>query len=721
MKTLYLSATAITSAVFAISTASAQDEDNSGGFTQDVIIVTATKKSQNIQDVPIAVTALTGEALEIRDITDLTGVTRFAPNVKFGISGTSSGSGSAAVAFIRGVGQLDFTLVTDPGVGIYVDDVYLSRTIGSVLDLVNLDRIEVLRGPQGTLFGRNSTGGAISLYTKAPGNEFGGTGRFIIGDDNRYEVSGLINVPLGENIRTSLGGYYKHRDGTAFDASDRELGDDNVYSLRFKSVWDASEVLSFAFSADYTEENEGSSAEVPLVRAADGSVDEEATVIDFTGATAAQGDSGTELETYGLSLVGNLELSETLSVKSITAYRELDALFNRTPFPSPLFSTSDPYEHTQFSQEVQLNGSFGAVDLVTGFFYLKETGENREIVDVGVSPSFPRVIGPSDLENRNWALYGEATINLTSAFRVIGGVRYTDESKEVSLISETIPGVTRNGASITSIGFSNPQELSFDQTTYRGIAQYDLADTAQVYASYSTGFKSGGFNQRLFAGPVVFDEPDVFGPEEVDSIELGLKFQNDVLRANIALFRSDYTEIQISGAPPGAIATETFNGGEARIQGVELEVNWTPIPSLLFDFSTGYQDAKYTDIAAASGLDISLDDELVYTPEWTAAFGASYLHNLGKHGDLRARMDVFTTTDLHYEPDNSIASFEDGYTTLDLSLSYLNRSNLILTAGLNNVTDARYIISGDANAGLGYDLGIFARPRNFYFSISKDF
>ena len=705
--------------LLAASTASAQTE-NDNGFRQDEIIVTATKSSQNVQDVPIAITAVTGDALELRDITDLKGVTNLAPNVKFGISGTSSGSGSGAVAFIRGVGQIDFTLVTDPGVGIYIDDVYLARTIGSVLDLVNIDRVEVLRGPQGTLFGRNSTGGAIQVFTKDPSGEFGGSVRALVGEDNRYELSGFVDIPTSDTFSTTLGGFYKHREGTVTDASDRELGDDNVFGFRVKSVWDASDDLSFTFNADVVSEDEGSSAEVPLIRDEDGSVSSD-TVTDFTPVEASQGANGTELTSWGVSLTGKYNVTDNLSLKSVTAYRELDAEFNRNPASPTLFHTTDPYTQNQFSQEFQLNTSFGNADFVTGLFYLIENGDNPAFVDVGVSPAFPRIIGATDVENESIAAFGEVTYNFSDRLRAIGGLRYTDEEKSASFISETPLGGARNGAVIDVINFDGSQSLSFDKFTYRGILQYDVTDDAVVYGSYSTGFKSGGFNQRLLAGATVFDAPDSFDEEEVESFEAGVKFQNDTLRANLAAFHSNYTNIQVSGQPPNSIATETFNGGEAKITGVEFEATWTPNQNFLVDFAAGYQDARYTDLGGTGALSLTEDDNLVYTPEFTASLGLSYLHQMGSNGDLRFRGDIFTSDEIHFEPDNSTASFEDGYTTLGLSATYLSPSDYSLTVGVNNVTDEEFLVSGDANTGLGYDVGIFARERNFYVAVKKDF
>lgn len=701
-------------------------QSSSSGFALEEVVVTARHVEESLQDTPIAVTAVTGEMLQDRGAEQISAVANIAPNVNFSFAGTSSGSDSAAVVYIRGVGQNDFTLVTDPGVGLYVDQVYYSRTIGSVLDLFEVSSVEVLRGPQGTLFGRNSTGGAISLSTVDPGEENTGKVKLLVGDDDRIELSATYDLVFNSAFAAQFSVLNRDRDGTALDASGRELGDDNMTGARIKTVYQPSDSFSLKVSADYVREDEGSAAEVPLIRSSDGSVSSQ-TVIDFTPVDESQGRSVNENEAFGISAVAEIGLGNGLRLTSVTAYRELDALFARAPASATNFSTLDSYEHDQFSQELRLDGSASFLDYVLGVFYLDESGSNTALVDVGVAPSFPRFIDAPDVNNDNVAVFAEGTWNFSDSTRLITGARYTDENKEASFRSESIPGVTRNSVAgdpiIDDIAFSNPQSLSFSETTYRLILQHDFYDSFTGYISNSTGFKSGGFNQRL-VGPLTggaFDDADSFLPETIDSYEIGFKADFDTVRLNLAIFTSDYEDIQISGNPPGEIATETFNGAEASVDGVEVELTWVPSPSWLVDFALGVIDAEYDRFIGDSN-EVSVDDEFIRTPKHSASLGISYSYDLRSGANLKGRIDVTNKGETHFEPDNDVGTFEDGYTVVDLNLAYTTASeDWLFRFGINNIGDEEYLLAADANSALVYDLGVFARPRNFFLSAEAHF
>lgn len=696
-------------------------QNSPSGFELEEIVITARKIEENLQDAPLAVSAMTGESLEERGVEQITAVANIAPNVNFSYGGAVSGSGSAAVMFIRGVGQNDFTLVTDPGVGLYVDGVYYSRTIGSVLDVFDVDRIEVLRGPQGTLFGRNSTGGAINITSRNPDGEFGAKVKATIGDDSRQEMAASVNLPVNENFAVLISSLVRKRDGNVNDASGRELGDDDMYGMRIKGLWTPDPDFSLIVSADYVSENEGSAAEVPLVRNMDGSVSS-STRDNYTPVTVSQGKSVNDTDALGFSVTAEWTLTENATLKSITGYRDLDSTFARAPASASDFSTLDTYEHKQISEEIQLLGTVSNVNYVAGVFYMQEEGSNEDLTNVGVAPSgWPRIIGVEDVDNKNYAVFGEATWNLTDTTRIITGLRYTHEEKEVDQISQSIPGITRGTTAsdpvVNYIGYDGLQPLDYSERTWRLALQQDIHDHLMVYASVSRGFKSGGFEQRVIT-PVT--EPDTFKPEYVRSYEVGLKTDLESVRVNVAAFKADYTDLQISGNPPGSIATETFNGAEATIQGLEIELTWIPAPSFMMDLSIGIMDAEYDDIEGTAN--ITLRDELIRTPEYSVAMGVSYLYDIGTNGSLKFRADLVSKGETHFEPDNDTASYEDGYTALDFNVAYFTaNADWTVRLGVNNATNEKYLIAGDANIPLGYDLGIFARERNVYLSVEKIF
>ncbi len=717
-----LSAALITLAGVSACQSAFSKDDNNAGFQLEEVMIKARRVEESLQDSPVAVTAVTGDMLAEKGIQDIAGVADIAPNVSFGF-GASSGSDSSAIIFIRGVGQIDFTLVTDPGVGLYVDGVYYSRTVASVLDVFDLERVEVLRGPQGTLFGRNSIGGAISLATRNPEEEFGGSLKLTLGDKGRKEVTGRVDIPVSDTFGLTFSGLSRKRDGSVKDASGRDLGDDDMQGARLKGLWDVNDDFSLMFAADYVSENEGSAAEVPLVRKANGAVDVGATDSDFTPVTASQGESVNDQKASGFTLVADYALNDIFSIKSISAYRELDSMFSRSPASATNFSSVDEYTHSQFSEEFQLIGYTEHVDFVAGLFYMEEDGENAAEIDIGVAPTgWPRIIGVNSVENENYAIFAEATWRLTERMRLITGGRYTKEEKMAEFVSETLPGLTRgtlpSDQPMSALGFSGPQLLDFSKTTWRSILQYDINDYVMGYASASTGFKSGGFQQRYVAPTA---EPDSFEPEFVTSYEVGVKAEWETVRLNLAVFTSDYSDLQISGAPAGQISTQTFNGGEARIDGIEVELTWVPTPQLLVDFSLGFLDAKYEKIEG-NNTEITLDDELVRTPDYSATLGASYLINLSNEATLKTRLDIVSKGETHFEPNNSIATFEDGYTTVNVNAAYTSPlSDWVLRVGIDNLSNEKYLVAGDANNSLAYDLGVFARPRNYYISTEFKF
>ncbi len=358
----------------------------------DEIVVTARKRAESLQDTPISITAFTAKALEDRQIVNVGQIAEFTPNLTINTSAAFSGSSSTPAIFLRGVGQVDFSLNTDPGVGLYLDGVYISRAVGGLIDLVDIERVEVLRGPQGTLFGRNTIGGAVSVTSKAPTDEFGGRVKLTTGSDNRIQLQGLLNIPLGENLASRIALNYHKRDGYVDRPDGVSLGDDNSFSARGTVAYAPSDNLSFVFSGDYTTEREQSA---PFILTA---IDPAASFVGFHNAVIApmidpslallppgppsacfipttanpacfnaasvsvgvpginQGTlpSMSNLDVYGLSLTTEYNFNDNITLKSITAYRDLDSLSSNEADSAPVAinSTSDSFIYNQFSQEI---------------------------------------------------------------------------------------------------------------------------------------------------------------------------------------------------------------------------------------------------------------------------------------------------------------------------------------------------------------------------------
>ncbi len=611
----------------------------SSGFALEEIVVTARKVEEGLQRTPVTITAISGDALAERDLTNIAGVAEMSPNVNFSFGGTTSGSDSAAVVYIRGVGQNDFTPVTDPGVGIYVDGVYLARTVGSVLEALDLERIEVLKGPQGTVFGRNTIGGAISLTTRDPGEELGGKLRFTAGKDNRYELAGSIDIPFTDNFRGTISALGKFRDGYVTRVVDgRDLGDDNVVAGRAKFLWEVTDNFHVRFTADWARVREESAAEAaveipenllfptffnnnvfgngstdPACAGGGGAIGNLNCFNDqFTGApfeTYETGPSRSNIDNYGFALnvewnVGDILGMRNVTVRSITSYRELEADLARASDASPflIFQTQDRIEQDQFSQEIQFSGDSwnNRIHWVGGFFYFTEEATDFGLIEA-IPPNFPRLIGGAT-DNESWSIFAEAVIDITDRLRLIGGLRHTDETKRFDATAITLPdgqapvpfiNIAPVNAPIAQagrnflLGPANDQaRLKFDERTWRAGLMYDIVDDMMGYFTVSRGFKSGGFDVRITQNTDVLPS---FLPEFVTMYEVGLKseFPRYGLRLNTSLFWSDYEDIQVSANPPGQINTVTANAADGRIRGIEIEGMWIPVPELLVEFGAG--------------------------------------------------------------------------------------------------------------------------------------
>lgn len=401
-----LSTTVVIAALFsaaAITNATAQDADavepsaRQGGI--DTITVTARKREENIQTVPIAITAFSGDMLEKRGANNIDDAARFAPNVSIGYAPGGSGGGSNSEIYVRGIGQSDFLITIDPGVGLYIDDVYVARSTGTVLDFLDVERVEILRGPQGTLFGRNTIGGAISLISKKPSDEFGGDIRLMGGRFSQFSVKGSVDIPLSEQLKTRHTIYYNNERGYTdrVIAGDR-LGDEEVIAGRSLVQWEPTADFSALFAFDISHKNGGSANNAliqynpagglaPLWQALVGDpamIAAPAIVnLDDPFTSSGTGPNVDNHDIWGLS--GTLEWDlGSVAVKSITAYRSLEAEFGRDGDNSPVqyVHTDNTVDQDQLTQELQVTGEFlngGLNWLIGGYFFDENATDANDV------------------------------------------------------------------------------------------------------------------------------------------------------------------------------------------------------------------------------------------------------------------------------------------------------------------------------------------------------
>jgi iron complex outermembrane receptor protein len=711
------------------------------------IVVTARRRTESLQDTPISITALTSDGLAARNIDTAQGIAAFTPNLTFDVGTPISGTKSSASIYIRGIGQNDFTLNTDPGVGLYVDGVYVARSVGQALDLFDVERIEVLRGPQGTLFGRNTIGGAIAVTTEKPGPTSEGELSATIGRFGRINGKGWVNAPVTDTVFVKLGVSTLNSDGYV-DAPllNKSLGGDRSIAGRAALRWLASPAFTIDVTAEYTKIREESAPNVLLFTneasnfasyhnsvVAGGSC--AAAPSPLTNASCyndqwlANGDrvsftafSRSDVDIFGASLTLNWDITDNLTAKSITAYRELDTIFGRDSDLSPLLitQTEEVYDQQQWSQELQLGGQLfdDRINWLVGYYHFEETGRHTS----QVSFSTGAIQSGGAVDNKSDAVFAQATFDITTRLSLTGGLRYTKETKSFTpdqFVTVTSPVFFPVGTPVLP---STRAELEFNETTPLATLLYKVTDSLNVYGSFSRGFKSGGFSQRVF--PPLAVVPD-FGPETVQVYELGFKFSglNRRLRLNGAVFQSDYDDIQVSVLE--GVAPITANAAKGRIRGAELELTAVPVDGLTIEGGVGYLDAKYTEIGArAAVLGLDLTDDFVKTPKWTFNVGLSYALEVGADITFTPRVDWSYRSRVENVADNNGGTpvTQPGYNLFNISADLALAEGWSVNGALLNVTDKRYITSGFFDpAFIGFAEGTLAAPFEWRLTVRKRF
>ena len=754
----------------------------------DEIIVTARKQAENQQDVPIAITTITSSDFESRNITDISRLDEIAPNITIDSTAPLSGSSNATSIFIRGVGQTDFVPTSDPGVGVYLDGVYIARSTGGLLDLKDVDQVEILRGPQGTLFGRNTIGGALNVTTIKPSTDgFFGEAQVTTGSFDRLDFEGAVNVPLGETLAARFSGKRTKSDGYGERILTGEsLGGEDRYTVRGSVRWQPTDRLTVDIAGDYSEADEdspvtttvsGSTVELGapnslfagvlynnLIGAPSGGLPGLLTIPGLPADTVrydaslvetgslftsnATGPTGSEYEIYGVSGTVEYDLNDSISLKSITAYRDQSTAFGRDPDGSPLelVHTANEGNAEQFSQEVQILGSSDRLKWVIGGYYLTESGNDSttvpfaqetftlnagnlctlETVPLTIPCEFLNIFrvdsvdGGVLFDNTSYAVFGEATYDVTDRLSVTAGLRWTEDEKEID-------GTGALGGGLPLL-LDPVAEETFNKVTPRVIVDYEFNDSVLGYASFSQGFKSGGFNPR-YGAPIA--GPTSFEPETVDSYEAGFKadFWDNRARVNGAAFFANYDDVQVvvfdNGIP------RTINAAEGEIKGFELEATLQPDDHWLVQASLGVTDAEYTELDAAiiGSFDLPIvnplntDLEFVNTPDVVGALGIQYSQDVGDWGDLTYRVDMSHRAGWANDAVNTPELFQNSVTLLGGRLTLAPDSdNWSFALYGTNLTDVEYITSGVADEpGFGLVEQNAARPREWGASLGVKF
>jgi iron complex outermembrane receptor protein len=596
-------------AAMATAGAVAQDEAPSAGLEE--ITVTAQRRAQSLQDVPIAITAFSGEMLATRNIVDTYDLVRNIPNLT---GNNNVGVGTSTSLYIRGIGNGESIATFDVPVGTYVDDVYISRQNHNNFSMFDVERIEALRGPQGTLFGRNTTGGALVVVMKKPSDEFKGFFEAGAGRFGMWQARGSVDVPVSERFLTKFSAYKVKDDGYATQRSTGiKFNDRDASGVRADLRFLPTESLTADLIVEYIEDRNTNFLNVRDAndnRIVNNNLIQGALVGTFTGAKAAL-PIGNEARTEAVTLNITWDISEALTLTSITGYRNTDHDFlvdsgGELPRPTttrgftPLANMGD---HEQTSQELRFNGESlgGKLNWVAGLYWLTEDNvtdfANANNVAPPAAPMFSVGADRTMVNGLDtYAAYVQGDLDFAERWTATLGLRFTDEKKDFAI--DRNPGAGGAALSTAAIAAAGiPLELDEQVWTPRLALNYKLTDDVSFFVSTTRGFKSGGWPARAVAN-VAFVP---FAPEKIWSNELGLRaeFFDSTLRLNATLFSAKTEDIQIPARIDfnGLQISTTSNPADLENRGLEIDAEWAPNEAFSLVVGLGWQNAEYVNIA----------------------------------------------------------------------------------------------------------------------------
>lgn len=777
-----LATTGLALALGAVSTARAEEAKEAKPATAEEIVVTAQFRAQNLQDTPIAITAVSAEMMQARSQTNVQEIAAQAPGLN--LQPNNANFGPSMAASIRGVGQNDPSPAVEPGVGLYIDDVYYPSLTGALFDLLDLDRVEVLRGPQGTLAGRNSIGGALKLYSKRPRGTNTGLVQGAYGSRNRQDLRASIDLGIADGLSFRLaaasktqGGYVNVIDfgcanpqGSANnpvvggipalrpsgDCVVGKQGDVNYQAVRAQLRYERGPVDAM-ISADYVTDDRAQSPAVLLSanNPATGFIRGPYTNVAYDSrficgpycnyATGVQPATTSPLmpnETtrpltsrysgYGVSGHIDVTLSRHLKLTSITGYRSFQSRYASDADLSPLpvnFSENN-YKAHFFSQELRLNGTGldGRLNYTVGGYYSDMKTVLANVLDIRYSNLQFASLG-DEVPASSLAGFANASFEILKGLTLNAGIRNTHEEKDYKFSRRFADGSTgqpRVGSLDGSVG-----SYKIDRWDYRANLQYAWTRDLMTYAQFSTGYKGGGINPRPFFPSQV--QP--FGPEQLEAWELGLKADwfDRKLRTNISAYYNKYKDIQLvltscpQFTPGNALApcAMTANAGDANVKGIEFETTLRPVKGLLIDGTLSYIDFQYTRIApAAAGVSgVRLSDVTPFTSKWKWSVGAQYEFGINEHNSITPRFDIAYQSGFYTAARNDPTAFVPGYTISNARLTWRNTDkDFDVSLAVTNLFDKYYLLTlFDQTIGQGSVSGMPGRPREWSVTVTKRF
>ncbi|MDX3886068.1 MAG: TonB-dependent receptor [Sphingomonas sp.] len=701
--------------------AQAQEEAPPPGGLAD-IVVTAQKREENLQEVPISIVSMGSERLTDLNVDRFTDIGFTVPALRLSQHPTTPFS---TRLFIRGIGNNDAQVTQDPAVGVYVDGVYIARSTGLAFDFGDAERVEVLRGPQGTLYGRNTTGGAINIVTRRPSGELKATAEFGYGTKDYIRALGRIDLPEFGGIATSITALYAERDGLVKNVgAGRDFGENDRWGVRFVAAADLSDNVDAFFAYDHSLEHN-----TPFYYQAEDVAAGPPFYYDsfipvatkrVKRATLAAPVEQSRLRTDGFAFTLTWKPSDGLTVKSITGYRDFNASvyadFSGNPVATLFRTNRQDTDHHQFSQELQLLGTaFGdRLEYILGGYVFSEQADQTEDYDAGAFVISNRYIYA---RNRAQALFANATWAFDDRLKLTVGGRYSWDQRRATKdnVDFTLPDPDTG---VPPFAFIGQGDRHFSKFNPSANISWQPIDDLNLYAKIVTGYRAGGFGTGA-ATKADFERG--FDEENLTSYEAGIKWQgwDRRLQFNSAFFYSRYKDILIDLAVLGAPQfVASFNAGRARIYGMEADISLLPMESLRLDLSYAYLNAKYTEVidpqtgadvtdlfkfpnAPKNSFSITADQRLAYVG------GDAPLHLILNY----AWQDKVVTTAPYIErPGARIGAYGLLNARLEVKRLPLGSANVDLALWGRNLTDKAYVIDAVGSFPWSTNMKAYGEP-----------
>lgn len=716
--------------------AAAQEGEGAADGFGDIVVTASRTGETAAQKTPIALSVFSGDDLENRLVTNVKDLVAITPNMQ-----VAQVTASAAI-YIRGIGSNNVYTGSDPNVTVQSDGVYIARAFGQFSDFVDIERIEVLRGPQGTLYGRNAIGGTINIISRKPDDDLRGTVQLAAGNYGMLQAKAYLSGPVAQGVQASVAGNYIRQDDQIENlvAGAKGVGNANRGGVRGQLRFEASDDVELIARADYSEGRERFDsydhllAPVPFAPQATSIIGDYSKVaIDFPQVNRTR--------IWGVSAEMNARLGDALSFKSLTAYRrsKYDLTNDNDGTEVDALSGTQKEISSQFSQEFNLNVELPRLKGVFGLYYFQDRGRSRLVswvpasVITPVAQSFSPLVTPHTLA-RSMAAFGQATYDLTDALSLTLGLRYTHDVKKVDqFLTRTSLDPAILGTPLPGFPFVANVGANYDALTPKIGIDLKLAPTVLAYASVTRGYKSGGTNYAAALASAL-----QFAPEWIWSYEAGLKseFFDRKLRFNLSLFKYDYEDLQVQSLIASSVVSIT-NAATANVKGLEIELAARPAAGIDLHANFTATNARYGDFLAASvpnalrtyvqsdprynaslrTFDAS-GNRMTAVPARTFSVGGQYAHPVGP-GEIVSSLDYYWQSRTYYDPTNAAIMSQKPYGLLNAAIGYYNSDgNWRLQLVGKNLTQSRYLIAFAAN-GL-VPAGLAGAPRTVAVQFSKE-